>query len=309
MIIGHKKQQELLKKTIEHGKIPHALFFCGEQGLGKKIVAIEFIKLLNCRFPLNGEPCMTCRTCREIEKNIYPELTFVEVGDGEKEIKVAQIRALRSHLVLRSFDGSFKTIIIDNAELLNQEAQNAFLKLLEEPRGKTVFILIAEHSDALLSTILSRVQVLRFYSVPKQEIKKFLMGKKLSENQATSITAFSWGRPGRAINFLEDPKEFEKEKQKVKEITQLINADLAFRFQYAKNISEKEELQDILDLWLRYFRALLLGKFKVADSKLKIKYSLSQLEKIVGSIIDIRYLLSSTNVNAKIALEMLMLEL
>ena len=312
MVLGYQKQWQFLKGSIERGRIPHALIFAGQEGLGKKTLAIEFIKLLNCQFLSDGQPCQTCQSCKEIEKNIYPDLALVE--PEEKEIRVAQIRKLRSRLSLRSFGDCFKAVILDRADCLNQEAQSAFLKLLEEPEGKTLFILIVEHPEALFSTILSRVEILKFYPLPHNEIKEELKKRGLSENQSQEIAFFSWGRIGRAMNFLRDPKDFENEKQRLKEIIQLTNIetfDLSCSFQYAKEISSRpQEIKNVLDLWLRYFREKLLGKISEQQAGSEQEnYSLTKLRKILEKIQNTQFLLSNTNVNPRLALETLMLEL
>jgi DNA polymerase-3 subunit delta' len=316
MLVGHKKQWQFLQGAVKQGRVPHALLFTGESHLGKKTLAIEFIKLLNCQNPCDGKPCQICQNCKEIAKNIYPELTLVQPEEKEKEIRVAQIRALRSRLALRSFDGCFKAVILDNANFLNQEAQSAFLKLLEEPKGKTVFILIAEHPEMLFSTILSRVEILRFYPVADDEIKKELKKRGLSENEIHEIISLSWGKPGRAINLLQNPNHLKDEKQKLAEIIKLSRSDLASRFQYAKKISARPlEIKNILDGWLRYFRRKLLGKIseprKVASLPRgeQENYSLFQLRKILEAIQRTQFLISSTNINPKLALEIMMLEI
>ena len=301
MIIGHKKQWEYLVKAKKQGKIPQALLFSGEQNLGKKFLALEFVKLLNCEKPNNNKSCGICKNCQSIEKKIYPDLVMIE--PIEKEIKIGQIRDLNKRLGLRSMSHGFKAIIIDNADLLNQEAQNAFLKLLEEPKGKTIFILVAEHQNKLFSTILSRTQILKFYPLSNQEIEEFLLDKKIPENQRQEIVSLSWGRPGRAINFILHPEEIEIEKQRIKQIQELVDSDIAFRFQYAKQISEnRDALKEILEIWLRYFRT------KMIDG-LNARGSTSGTEKILKKIQETQFLLSTTNVNSKLALELLMLEI
>ncbi len=316
MIIGHKKQWEYLAKAVKQGKIPQALLFSGEQNLGKKFVALKFAKLLNCENPKNDKPCEVCKNCQSIEKNIYPDLVIVEPMEEKKEIEIGQIRELIARIALRSMSQGFKTIIIDSADTMNQEAQNALLKSLEEPKGKTIFILVAEHQNRLFPTILSRTQILKFYPAQNQEIEKLLRGK-ISEKEIQEIISFSWGRPGRAINFIANPQEIKIEKQKIEQIQKLIDSDIAFRFQYAKQISEKrDELKQILELWTRYFRTAMIHKSQTPmtndqpnPNDQTLNYSLSKLKKILDKIEKTQFLLSTTNVNSKLALELLMLEI
>ncbi len=237
----YQKQWQFLKKMAELGKIPHALLFYGPDSEGKKALALDFIKLVN----------------GEVQKKVNPDLLIVE-PQGNKEIKISQIRELHSKLSLRAYSAPFKAVIIDKAHCLNQEAQSAFLKLLEEPKGQTIFILITEYPEKLLPTILSRVEKLRFYSPPS-----------------------SWNE------------------EKIKELLEISRADLAQRFQYAKKLSEDpQSLPEILENWLRYFREVLLSNL-----------SQTKTIKILKTIQTLHYLISTTNLNPRLALEILMLEL
>ena len=268
-MLRNPKQWQLLKKAAELGKTPHALLFCGQAARGKRALALDFIKLLNCEHEnFESRPCRECRTCKDIEKNVHPDMTIVEPEES-KEIKITQIRDLQNSLSLKAYSAPFKTAIIDKAHLLNQEAQSAFLKILEEPKGNSLFILISEYPEMLLPTILSRVERMRFYSSPV-----------LEKNT--------------------------KEKGAIEEITRLSHENLLSRFQYAKALADSSnDLKGVLDIWLSYFRETLLGVIngKVSD------YTILKLRKILKTIQDISFLISTTNVNNRLALEILMLEL
>lgn len=268
-MIAHEQKWQLFKKTAALGKIPHALLFYGQSAIGKKKIALEFIKLLNCENPVfEKRPCLICRSCQDIEKNTHPDLTIVGPQEN-KEIKIAQIRELQNNLSLKSYSAPFKAAIIDKAHLLNQEAQSAFLKLLEEPRGKTIFILISEYPEMLLPTILSRVERLRFYAP---------VGRTKTEEQKKAIA----------------------------EIVKLGKQDLFSRFQYAKKLSEETgDLKELLDIWLGHFREMLLS----AVNGQKSDYSVEKLMQIIKTIQNVGFLISTTNVNTRLASEILMLEL
>jgi DNA polymerase III delta prime subunit len=236
----HQKQWEFLKRSAKLGRIPHALLFSGSSP-EKKTVALEFIRLINGPDIKEG----------------HADLHIIEPGES-REIKISQIRELHSKLSLKAYSAQFKSIIIDQAHALNWEAQSSFLKLLEEPKGDTLFILITEYPERLLPTILSRVERLRFHS------------------------AFPPCR-----------------QEKVKELLKIRSSDLAQRFQYAKKLSEDPAiLKETLEDWLRYFRSVLLSDANRPE-----------VVKIVKTIQTIHYLISTTNVNSKLALEVLMLEL
>ena len=310
MIVGHQKQWQFLKKSAELGRLPHALLFSGQSQLGKKTIAREFIKLLNCQNQnFEVRPCQSCRNCKSIQKGIYPDLK--EIQPKGREIQISQIRELEYYLSLRPYSAPLKTAIIDRAHLMNQEAQNAFLKTLEEPKGETLLILITETVEQLLPTIFSRTEKVKFYPVSFSEIENYLRLEGVSESNARKLALLSFGRPGIALNFLLDPKKLESQNQKIKEILKISSSDLSLRFQYAKDLSQNpQNLKEILDIWLRYFRNTLLTKI---GSKIEIdnrfkNYSIQKLRNILRVIQNINYLLSTTNVNPRLALEILMLE-
>jgi len=265
----NSKQWQFLKKTAELGKTPHALLFYGQDACSKRTLALEFIKLLNCEAKkFKDRPCLACRGCQDIERNTHPDLTIIEPEEG-KEIRITQIRDLQNNLSLKAYSAPFKAAIIDKAHLLNQEAQSAFLKILEEPKGNSLFILISEYPEMLLPTILSRVERLRFYSPPVRERSK-------------------------------------EEKEAIDEIIELSRKNLLARFQYAKTMAEDSaDLRGVLDVWLNYFRETLLATINGKPGD----YSVLKLRKILKTIQNITFLISTTNVNPRLALEILMIEL
>ncbi len=304
-IIGHQKQWQFLKKSVRMHRVPHAYLFSGQSQLGKKTISLEFIKLLFCQRK-NEEPCQTCQSCQYLKKGIHPDFFLVE--PQKREIKISQIRELSWKLSLHSSISPFKAALINEAHSLNSEAQNCFLKTLEEPKGKTILILITEYPETLFPTILSRIQKIRFFPVPKSEIENYLKKQGLALKEAQRIVSLSFGKPGLAINFFLNPQKLKNQDQEIKEIIKISESDLSFRFRYAKNlISQKQNVKEILDIWLRHFRGMLLAK--IQKSSEIHNYSLTQLKKIIQVIERINFLLERTNVNPRLALETLMLQL
>lgn len=304
MLVGHQKQWLLLKKMVELGKVPHALLFCGQEKLGKKTIALEFFKFLNCENEnLKKKPCQLCKSCKLLQKGTHPDFLIVEPEN--QEIRISQIRELEQKLFLTSHSAIFKMAIIDEAHTMNKEAQTAFLKTLEEPKGKSIFILITEYPETLLSTITSRCEILRFSPVKITEIKNFLHLQGISEKKAQELAMLSFGSPGRAIEFFKNPKKLEFQQQILKEISKLIRSDLSLRFSYAKKLTERpQDLREILGIWLNYFREILLKRKFLA-----INYSESKIRRILKLIQTVNFLILTTNINKRLALEMLMLEL
>ncbi len=343
MIIGHQKQWNFLKKSAELGQVSHGFLFFGQEQLGKKKIALEFVKVLNCQnTSTNKKPCQVCYSCQSIEKLQHPDLLLVEPQG--KEIQISQIRDLSQRLFLRPFQSFFKAAILDQAHLMNQEAQAALLKTLEEPKGNTVLILVTEYPEMLSPTILSRVQKIRFHPVKREEIESYLSQKGLSQDKIRLISSFSLGRPGTVIDFLLKEEKLEDERQKLTNLIKIISpdSDLASRFQYVKKIiqqiqdlsknkttpslrseslapsfSQNSGITEILESWLRYFREFLLlkvGALSVSDSypefqKILKRYSVSKIKEIIKTLQKIIFSLSTTNINSRLALEIIMLEL
>jgi len=297
-IIGHQKQRDFLKRAVKKGIFSHAYLFSGREKLGKSKIALEIVSQL-----LEAD----------LEKKQHPDLMIIEPQEGE--IRISQIRDLISWLSLKPYYGSFKAAIIDSAHSMNGEAQTALLKTLEEPKGKTLLILISENSEHLFPAILSRVQTVKFYPVKKEEIKKYLKSQNISEKKAEEIIKISLGRPGVAVEYASDPKKLESFEERIKELNKISHSALSFRFQYAKNLSENlqelketKEIKEILDIWTSHLRNVLLGKNLVSKEKNQ-EYSTSKLKKILKLIQSTRLLILTTNASPRLALETLMLEL
>lgn len=286
MIIGHQKQWQFLKKSAELEKISHAYLFSGPEKVGKKQVALEWIRfLLGESFKLNQNP----------------DLILVEpIG---KEIKISQIRELIWKLSLKPYAASLKVAIIDKAHLMNQESQNCLLKTLEEPKESTFLILITEHQETLLPTILSRCQIIKFYPVSQKEIEDYLKKEKIDEEKIQEILKVCMGRPGMAIDFISSSEKLNEWQKNIKTLDKILNLDLSTKFQYAKELTQEDNLKEILEIWLSYFRNILFEKINQKNSD-----SLTKLKKIIEKTQETNSLISTTNINQRLALETLMLE-
>ena len=247
-MLCYQKQWQFLTKSAKLGKLPHALLFYGQEKIGKKALAIEFAEFL-------------------IGRTSPPDFILVEPEDS-KEIHISQIRNLIQKLSFKPYLADLKLAVIDKAHLMTQEAQNCFLKFLEEPKNKTFLILVSAYPSLLLPTILSRVQKIRFFP-----IKGF---------------------------------EVENKKEIVSDLIKISQSDLSSRFQYVKDIS-KENLEEILDTWLRYFRKVFLER--VANRQKNNQYSLSKLKDIIRQIQTTKHLISTTNTNPRLALELLLMQI
>ncbi|MFH1582496.1 MAG: hypothetical protein ABIA08_01930 [bacterium] len=287
MIIGHKKQWQFLKKISETGNISHAFLFSGQEKLGKKKVATEWISFL---------------FGQDIEKKAHPD--FIIIEPAGKEIQIDQIKELIRSLSLKPHSAPFKAVIIDKAHLMNPEAQSSLLKTLEEPKGNTLLILVSEEPNHLLPTIVSRVQTVKFYPVGIEEMKKGLGDKRTDLEEIFNI---SLGSPGQALDLTLDSQKKADFDKKIKEIESISKSDLYQRFEYVKTLTENSlDLKETLKVWTFYFRNILISKI---SGKKKDDYPLEKIKKILHSIQSANYLISNTNVNSRLLLETLMIEI
>ncbi len=278
MIIGHQKQRDFLKKIIKEDS--RSLLFTGPELLGKKTIALDFLSSI-----FNSKP------------KKHPDFILIEPEKGK--IKIDQIRNLSKRISLKPIRSDSFGVIVDKAHLMNREAQNCFLKTLEEPQSNSLIILVTEHPKFLLPTITSRCEKVKFYPVPRKEIKNYLEEKNVVGSKAEEILDISLGRPGKAINFLEDPEKLKERKKIIKEFKEIIKAPLGDRFDFVKKLSKKENLKEILIVWLSCLRKGLLKND--GQKVLQLKEILNSIEKTI-------YLISNTNTSRKLALEALVIK-
>ncbi len=305
MLVGHKKQWNFLKRTFEAGRLPHAFLFSGQEQLGKKTLAKEFVKLI---------------IGQDIEKEEHLNVLIVDLKDEKQEIGISQIREVLNFLSYKPYHGSLKTVIIDGAEKMNLEAQSCFLKTLEDPKGKTLLILISSRAERLLTTIQSRCQIIKFCDVNKKEIENYLISVGAKQKQAFFLAEFCQGKPGRAMDLFLNPEKLEKDKKEMQELIKIVNSDLAEKFQYTKTINlENSNLKNILGTLQNYLRHLLFLKIGVANSVSQNyfsdtegnfkNYSVIKVKEILKLLQNIDIKTSLTNANPKLALEILLMEI
>lgn len=225
-IIGQDSPVGILKGCITKERIPHALLFTGDEGIGKRLTAVNFAKALNCRRgageeshdmsgslfqeaePVAPDPallmdaCDRCPSCTKIENSNHPDIFIIgPEGDGG-QITVSAIRQLEEALSYKPFEGRWKIAIIDNADRLNQSAANAFLRTLEEPSAQSILILISSRPDMILPTIRSRCQRINFSPLPVETMSSLLQKRlgQIDERQARLLSVLSGGRIGYALN-------------------------------------------------------------------------------------------------------------
>ena len=203
---------------------------------------------------------------------------------------------------------------------MNQKAQSCFLKTLEEPKGKTILILISSHPEMLLDTISSRCQTIKFYSVNQKEIESHLVKIGAKEKMAQTLSGFCQGKPGRAVDLFLNPDKLEKEQKALQELVKVINSDLAEKFQYTKKINlDGNNLKGVLEILERYLRYVLFLKTGVANLTQQDyfpevvcnfkNYSVLKIKEILKLLETINTQTSLTNASPKLALEILLMKM
>ncbi|MBI5665535.1 MAG: DNA polymerase III subunit delta' [Nitrospirae bacterium] len=227
-VIGQDRPVNILKGCIAKERVPHALLFAGDDGIGKRLTAVNFAKALNCQgmtreesqvtggflfevpepevpspeLETRNDACDQCPSCKKIDSRNHPDV-FIIGPEGEGgQITVQAIRQLEEALSFKPFEGQWKIAIVDEADRLNQSAANAFLQTLEEPSAHSILILISSRPDLLLPTIRSRCQRISFSPLPVDVMGRLLKEKfgEMDDEQARLVGVLSGGRLGYALS-------------------------------------------------------------------------------------------------------------
>ena len=253
-ILGNEKNKQILQKSIQNNTISHSYMFVGIQGIGKKIIAKEFAKNILClnQENKNSNTNCTCKSCIEFETNNNPDFSIIE-PDGNS-IKIEQIRELQKRIQEKPIISNSKVYIIDNADMMTQEAQNCLLKTLEEPPEYATIILIGSNENLFLPTIKSRCMILHFEPISNENIKKYLQTELAISNIDDEMLDIFQGSIGKAIELKDKKEEYEKI---IAFVENLDKKDIIDLYKLAEPIyKSKEEIFEILD----YINILLLKK-------------------------------------------------
>jgi DNA polymerase-3 subunit delta' len=220
-IVGHRRLISLLSRAIARETLPPSLLFAGPDGVGKRRVAVAVAEALNCLKPrsmgsgvisrggqgemtpdpfiLERDACGECASCKRIARGVHLDVIAIEPGDSGS-IKIEQVRDVIDRADYRPFEGRRRVVIVDHADALVPQAQNALLKTLEEPPSASVFILVSSIPDALLPTVLSRCPRLRFGPLSASDVAGALIANHgYSEPDARAAASDADGSIGRAL--------------------------------------------------------------------------------------------------------------
>jgi DNA polymerase-3 subunit delta' len=198
---GHEQPKGILRRSFETGRVHHAYLFSGPEGVGKRRLAEAFAALLNCEAPSDGDACGTCTSCSKLVTGSHPDV--ITIAPDGRYLKIDQVRDLQARTNFRPYEGKRRVVIIDHAETLRDEAANALLKTLEEPRGDTLFVLVTSSPHKLLTTIRSRCQPLRFGRLSTDEVANVLMSTGVAADAAEQAARLSDGSVTEATGLIE----------------------------------------------------------------------------------------------------------
>ena len=260
-IIGQEQIKEHLQNAISAKKISHAYIINGEKSSGKEFIARVFAMTLQCEKG-GTEPCQECHSCKQAMTKNQPDIIYVR-HEKPNTISVDDIRTqVNNDIVIKPYSSRYKIYMIDEAEKMNEQAQNALLKTIEEPPAYAILILLTTNAAAFLPTILSRCVTLNIKAVPDEKIRGYLMRKyQIPDYQADVCVAFAQGNVGKAIQ-LASSEEFNELKDAVLQlIKRLRDIDLYEMTEAVKQIATyKLSINDYFDLMMVWYRDVLLFK-------------------------------------------------
>ena len=338
-LIGNNQIKAVLRRLLIQKRVPNALLFAGADGVGKKQFALELAKSFVCLNPKSSEACDACSNCRRADKFTFPKaddrdafkrVIFSEHSDVglvipyNKNILVDAIRELETEANFRPYEATARFFIIDDADKMNDAASNALLKTLEEPPAATHIFLVSSRPDALLPTIRSRCQTIRFAPIDWAEIENYLSkNKKLVREDAALLAKLSGGKLGNAVQA--DLEQFRARRQTMLKVLEsiLIKEDrsellrIAEEMNDAKNKDAYENKLEILqtlihDLWTIRNKAdekILVNVDSMADlRKLAERADSKKLSAWLSEIETLRERLA-VNLNRKIATDALFMQM
>ncbi len=201
-----------MQRAMRNEKVVNSYLFLGSEGIGKKAVALQFAKALNCvdEDSEKGDACDHCASCKKIDRALHPDVLLIE-PEGQN-IKVDQVRQLQKGLAYRPYEGKRRVCILTAVDRMAPNMSNILLKTLEEPPLHTVIVLLANNSRFILPTILSRCQLIRFNPLPTPLVAKWLTEiKGIREEEAHLLASLSEGSPGKALEIQEEMRQIPRE--------------------------------------------------------------------------------------------------
>ena len=329
-VVGQDRAVSLLQRSLERQSIAHAYLFVGPPHVGKMTLALNLAQALNCEAA--EPPCGECAPCQKIASAKHADVQIIGLANDRDsaetnprvEIGIDQVRQMQHSSSLPPFEGKYKVFIIDGAEHLSIEAANCLLKTLEEPVGKVIFILLTTNERLLPATVISRCQWLELFPLAATEVEATLHKRGIEPPRARFLARLSRGCLGWALSAAFDESLLQQRSERMDRLLDIINADYEARFAYVTQLAaqfsrSRESVQEVLDLWLEWWRDLLLVKTGCCDAITNVDlettlvdmargYSLAQIKAFINSI-QVAGEQLRQNANPRLVLEVLMLSI
>ncbi|MFQ6066775.1 MAG: DNA polymerase III subunit delta' [bacterium] len=316
-IEGQPGAIKILQKEMATSSLPGAYLFVGPTGVGKMLTALAFAKALNCK---EGglDSCDHCSSCRKIDHMNHPDVRVI--NPEESSIKIEQIRDLKREVGYRLFEGKKKVWIIEEADKLTVEAANSLLKILEEPPPDVVFILISETPEKLPPTILSRCEIINFFSLSSKALHSIIAAYLPTHSpKANLIKKLARGKAGEALSLIKDENILKNRDAVLDILSKKISLEDIFQWVNKWKDCGITELERTLDVIIFWFRDLLMLKQGISrrvvnyDRLEELKnqketYSYSSIKQAIETVERTKGYLKC-NVSRSLALEAMLLRL
>ena len=278
-ILGHDTQIDALQRALEGDSLHHAQLFVGPEGIGKRSVALALAAAIQCE-NATRDACGECPNCLCLRDGNHPDVHWLELRTGKKEIGIDQVRELQKRLVLTCLTGSRKVALVEPLTVMNVHAQNALLKTLEEPPNNCVLILIANSVGGILPTVLSRCVRLQFTSLGIDQVAAIVAERKgISRARAQLLATLSHGSLGTALNGDEEGL-LERRRACLERLADLSPQDTRGVLALAEEMgSDREKSLEFLDWTKAWIRDLVVVQVRGAEAKVYNQDLLEHLQR------------------------------
>ncbi len=325
-ILGHKLLLRQLDSALAAGKLSHAYLIAGPPHSGKMTLAIDMACAANCLAEAS-RPCGECIQCRRVLTGQHTDVMVIVAPkeQSKRDISIDTVREVEHQASLMPFEGRYRVFVIEEADRMSEQAENALLKTLEEPPAHVLFLLTTAQEGRLLTTVRSRCQRLELRALPYEALASALARDHgLTEDDARRLARISRGCPGVAVQLASQPEAEARRAEAVERLAKLVEAGMAERFQFAGTLAatmsrDRQEVRETLYLWLQWWRDILLVGEGVPDSAqnldridlLKAQARRFSKAQVAGSVRALMSTLDALEANAspRLALEAMMMAL
>ncbi len=279
-VAGHERIIKSLRESIKNDMTSHAYIFCGNKGSGRNLTAGAFAKTANCLSPINGNACGKCPSCIQFESGNNPDVFYVK-ATKTISISVDDIREqIVNEVKIKPYSYKRKIFIIDKADTMTSQAQNALLKTLEEPPKYVLIILIAENTENFLPTVLSRCVMMKFSPISVNLIKNYLINNcAMNEDDAAFYAEYSIGSIGEALRLSGDENFYQMRNDIISCLDRLDTMDFVSAMLMAKEMEKYKAYSELFDIMYMFYRDVFCMRLFKDDRYVIQKDKIGLIEK------------------------------